>query len=63
MDDFSNLFAKFIAALALVAIALFVAYLQMTMAWGLQLKSLGWFIGTSLLSGVVVAMTAALNSK
>lgn len=62
-DELSNLLAKLIAALALMAAALGISYLQMTYAWGLELKSLGWFIGTSLLSGGLVAVINALNIK
>jgi hypothetical protein len=62
-DELSNLLAKLIAALALMAVALGISYLQMTYAWGLELKSLGWFIGTSLLSGGLVAVINALNIK
>jgi uncharacterized membrane protein YgdD (TMEM256/DUF423 family) len=62
-DELSNLLAKLIAALALMAVALGISYLQMTYAWGLELKSIGWFIGTSLLSGGLVAVINALNIK
>lgn len=63
MDDLSTVLAKALAALFLLACALGISYLQMVYAWGLELKSFGWFIGTSLLSGVVVSIISALNVK
>jgi hypothetical protein len=50
----NNAFAKLIAALALWALAIWVGYLTMVNAWGVQLKSLGWLIGGSMLSAVIL---------
>lgn len=62
-DELSNLLAKFIAGLALLAGSLFIQYIAMTKAWGVELKSLPWFIATALASGVLVALMTALGGS
>ena len=63
MNDAGTAIARLIAILTVWGLAIWVGYLTMVNAWGLELKSLGWLVGGSLLSALLLIVMSFLAKQ
>ena len=54
--------SKFIAVLALLSLSAIVGYISMTCAWGVQIKSWGWFFGTFFAHMIIIALLQTVQA-